>query len=119
MSHAGDEQAVGQQRAREREARKQREADYKTVLGTRAGRAVLWDLLSEAGIYRSAGPVEPHVMAWNEGQRNAGLKLQAEMIRLSPEDYLRAQAEAILAEAKAKEKPASEPATPESETNDG
>lgn len=57
------------------------------VMATRAGRAYIWSLLSNT-IYVSAYSPEPTSMAFNVGQQNVGLKIEADIKIHCPEQYL-------------------------------
>lgn len=66
----------------------------KAVLASRDGRCVLWGILSSAGIYRSSFSTEAAVMAFNEGQRNVGLRLLDQILSVDREAFNLMQDEA-------------------------
>ena len=66
----------------------------KAVLATRDGRIVLWQLLSDTGIYRNSFDRDIAVMAFNEGQRNVGLKLLDRIMSVDANAYRLMQDEA-------------------------
>jgi len=53
------------------------------------------DLLAKAGLFRSSLGTSPELTAFNEGRRDLGLAVLADMMRLCPGQYARMQAEAI------------------------
>lgn len=87
--------------AQEAEDRKRQEAirnlklktDWKQVLSTRSGRAVIWSILSEAGLFNPVFDTNALSMAFKEGRRNYGLKVLDAVMRIAPEAYQRMQEE--------------------------
>lgn len=67
--------------ARERRIRRQQaqaDADLREVLATRAGRAVLFQILRDGRVYeQSFNPDSTHLTAFNEGRRSVGNQLLA------------------------------------------
>lgn len=61
--------------------------DVREIMAFKKGRRFMWRLLDTAGIYRSTFALENAVMAFNEGQRNMGLMLLADIMEASPEKY--------------------------------
>jgi hypothetical protein len=61
--------------------------DLKFVMGNKQGRRFVHRLLQECGVFRSVFHTEPVVMAFNEGGRNMGLKLFAEIHEHCPARY--------------------------------
>lgn len=59
-------------------------ASWNSVLETPAGRAVIYDLLEQCGIY--AGGFSAELAHYNEGRRNVGLFILAKLDR-QPEKY--------------------------------
>lgn len=57
------------------------------VLGTTEGRAVLYRLLAGGGLYRSSFSQDPYLTAFNEGARNAALRLLGDITRVAPDQY--------------------------------
>lgn len=66
----------------------------KEVLETYDGRAVIWQILCDTGLYRSSFSNDALSMAFNEGQRNIGLLLIDRIMLVSPEAYKLMQEEA-------------------------
>ena len=79
--------------AQEANARKTFVDDLKWVMSSPRGRRFVWWLLSVAGVYRLSFNNSGSVTAFNEGQRNVGLRLQAEITDSCHTDYLRMHAE--------------------------
>lgn len=81
--------------AREAEDRRRQEAiralrlktDWKQVLSDRSGRAVIWSILSDAGVFQPVFDTNALSMAFKEGRRNHGLKILDVVMRIAPEAY--------------------------------
>lgn len=54
------------------------------MLRSPEGKIVIRKLLADAGVARSVFNADPAVMAFQEGQRNLGLRLFADIARVSP-----------------------------------
>jgi hypothetical protein len=65
------------------------EQDTKKLLKSKEGQRFIWRYLSAAGIFRPSFSNDPLVMAYNEGKRNLGLILLAEVMALDPDAYIR------------------------------
>lgn len=63
------------------------EADLKRLMRLKWGRRIVWRLLDRAGVYRLSFDGNPLVMAFNEGNRNEGLRVLAQINTLCPELY--------------------------------
>lgn len=80
-------------RASKKKERDKREA-YQRVMSTEAGRAVLWDILSDLGTFKS--PLVPGAQDLTYcaiGRQNAGLELMARLHEASPSGYITMQQE--------------------------
>jgi hypothetical protein len=63
-------------------------ADLAWLMGNKRGRRIVWRLLSHAGLYRlSHQPGDAFATAFNEGQRNQGLRLAALLQAHCRDDY--------------------------------
>ena len=63
-------------------------ADLVWLMGNKRGRRVVWRLLNHAGVYRlSYQPGDALQTAFNEGQRNSGLRLIALLTEHCSEAY--------------------------------
>lgn len=78
VKNAGDPNDVKGAGRQERALERRRLTFYKTVLGTEAGRAVMWDLLCQTGLFESSFS-QSSLIYFNEGRRNVGLKLRADL----------------------------------------
>jgi hypothetical protein len=56
-------------------------------------RRYVWDKLADCGIFRTTFSTDPLQMAFNEGQRNAGLTLLNDIIQYCPEQFIQAMRE--------------------------
>jgi hypothetical protein len=67
--------------------------DLKWLMQNKRGRRVMWRLLASTRLYQSSFNNSGSVMAFNEGQRNVGLKLLAALNTHCPELYVLMQTE--------------------------
>ena len=63
------------------------EADLKWLMGSKRGRRIVWRLLDRAGVFRLSFNTNSMTMAFNEGNRNEGLRILAQIHTLCPELY--------------------------------
>ncbi|BCS54773.1 hypothetical protein [Geobacter sp. SVR] len=76
--------------------REQQIDDMKAVMSTPEGRRFIWRQLGEAGVFRPSFVAgSPDTTSFNEGSRNCGLLLLAEIMSEAPENFLIMQKEAI------------------------
>jgi hypothetical protein len=70
------------------ESRRKEIEDIKWLMAHKAGRRLAWRLLERAGVYRTSFNNSGSITAFNEGQRNMGLFLLAELQEIAPDNYL-------------------------------
>jgi len=68
--------------------------DIKFVMDSVQGRRVVWSVLEKGQVFGTCFNVEPHITAFNEGQRNLALALFQRVMAHCPEQYLKMAAEA-------------------------
>lgn len=61
--------------------------DLKWIMGNKKGRRFVWKLLERSGVYRSSFTGNSTTF-FNEGQRNIGLMLLADIHSVCPEHYV-------------------------------
>jgi len=88
MQYEDDDAANTRQKAEAENRAKTHEDDIKWLMSSPRGRRLSWWILEKAGVNRTSFSNSGSVMAFNEGQRNMGLMLQAEIIGLAPERYM-------------------------------
>lgn len=67
---------------------------YRALMQHQDGRLMMWDMLSECGVFQTTHQGEStHASAFNEGQRNVGLKLFLRLMKLCPDQYATMQKE--------------------------
>lgn len=64
------------------------ESDFKWLMKQKRGRRIVWRFLDSAGVFRTSFNTNSMTMAFNEGNRNVGLKLVALIHSLCPELYI-------------------------------
>lgn len=87
MSNAADPQQIADAEAKAKRKIRIEDEDLRAVMSTAQGRRFLWRLLEQTGIYKLSYTGNSETF-FNEGQRNIGLKLLAEMHRVDPEHYI-------------------------------
>jgi hypothetical protein len=63
------------------------------LMGSPDGRAYIWDKLATAHIFAATFSTDPLQMAFNEGQRNQGLLLLADITQWCPDQFILAMRE--------------------------
>ncbi|HAW2880419.1 hypothetical protein LOK69_00600 [Escherichia coli] len=90
-----DEEELRIQNERKKHDLEQREKDdIKFVMDSEQGRRVIWSLLVKGQVFGTCFNVEPHITAFNEGQRNLALVLFQRVMAHCPDQYLKMAAEA-------------------------
>ena len=90
-----DEEELRIQNERKKHDLEQREKDdIQFVMGSEQGRRVIWSLLGRGQVFGACCNVDPHITAFNEGQRNLALVLLQRVMAHCPDQYLKMAAEA-------------------------
>jgi hypothetical protein len=71
----------------QRARREQWENDFRWLMAQAAGRRLVCSWLRDAGVFRTSFTPDALVTAFNEGNRNIGIKLLDEMHKLCPARY--------------------------------
>lgn len=61
--------------------------DFKWLMTQKRARRYVWRLLEQAGVFRSSFTGDAQQTAFNEGQRNMGLRVLAMVHEHAPESY--------------------------------
>ena len=61
--------------------------DIKWLLSSKRGRRIAWSLLDRAGVFQLSFNTTAMTMAFNEGRKNEGLRLLAQIHEFAPEQY--------------------------------
>lgn len=83
----------GQERAKEQSEEAIRlvlqteQDDIKWLMGSKRGRRVVWRQLERCGVYRLSFNHSGSITAFNEGMRNIGLMLLAQVQELAPDQF--------------------------------
>jgi len=86
VRNAADPEQVEKAKEKVETRDEQKINDIREVLGTRRGRRYFWGLLEWCGIFKTSNSDE-HQIFFNEGMRNVGLKLLADVNEAAPEVY--------------------------------
>lgn len=82
LPSVSDPRQVDERARKARNNRKQELEDMKAVLATPEGRRFVWRLLER--VYQASFNPNNSVMSFNEGERNAALKLWKDVIEADP-----------------------------------
>ena len=84
-----DEELRAEELSKAAELREQQaEADIYHVMSSKQGRRIVWSQLTLCHVFSSTFSTDPHVTAFNEGNRNAGLRLFSMVMSACPDLYL-------------------------------
>ncbi|EFM0018496.1 hypothetical protein DI17_004363 [Escherichia coli] len=90
-----DEEELRIQNERKKHDLWQREKDdIKFVMDSEQGRRVVWSMLEKGQVFGACFNIDPHVTAFNEGQRNLALILLQRVMTHCPNQYLKMADEA-------------------------
>ncbi|TCD18164.1 hypothetical protein E0D81_12645 [Lelliottia amnigena] len=90
-----DEDELRAQSERKKHDLEQREKDdIKFVMDSEQGRRVVWAMLERGKVFGACFNIDPHVTAFNEGQRNLALILLQRVMTHCPNQYLKMADEA-------------------------
>ena len=84
---SAQEKSQSDTETRARLAQKAEEDDYQWLMSSRRGRRVVWRLLEQAGVFRSSFNPTAMQMAFNEGNRNFGIRTLGLIHQYCPELY--------------------------------
>ena len=62
--------------------------DFRWLMSNKRGRRIVWRWLEKTGVFRSSFNHSGSLTAFNEGSRNIGLMLIAQVHEFCPEQYL-------------------------------
>lgn len=86
-SHASAEEDVARAEEKQELLQRLRDEALKELLSTRKGRDYYWHLLGLTGLFETSFATNALQMAKNEGERNIGLRLLTDLMRVSPDTY--------------------------------
>lgn len=86
VKNAADKKQVASAELKEKDREKQALDDVKFILSTTQGRRFIWRLISLCGVYRSSFTGNSTTF-FNEGGRNIGLQLVADIHNVDPDAY--------------------------------
>lgn len=90
-----DEDELRAQNERKKHDLEQRDKDdIKFVMDSEQGRRVVWAMLEKGQVFGACFNIDPHVTAFNEGQRNLALMLFQRVMAHCPNQYLKMADEA-------------------------
>jgi hypothetical protein len=92
--NAGDAAQVNKRQKSQKTRDLQKKAALRKLMGEPEGRMWMWGLLTRCGAFRLSFATDALIMAFNEGRRDIGNHLMAEITRLSPELYMKMVVEA-------------------------
>lgn len=90
--NAADETQVKERSKKELRGRDRELADIRAVLSTHHGRRFFWRYLAECGVFRTSFTGNSTTF-FNEGKRDIGLRLMADLMEAAPEQYMVMQKE--------------------------
>ncbi|ELX9510048.1 Bbp19 family protein [Enterobacter hormaechei] len=94
MTDFGEEELRIQNERKKHDLEQREKDDIKFVMDSVHGRRVVWGLLEKGQVFGTCFNVEPHITAFNEGQRNLALVLLQRVMAHCPDQYLKMAAEA-------------------------
>ncbi|HEO9245149.1 TPA: hypothetical protein ACOELY_000494 [Enterobacter kobei] len=94
MTYIDDEERKAELEAKQQLLAQRDIEDIQFVMGSEQGRRVIWSLLEKGQVFGTCFNVDPHITAFNEGQRNLALVLLQRVMAHCPDQYLTMASEA-------------------------
>lgn len=94
MTYIDDEESKAELEAKQELLAQRDIDDIQFVMGSEHGRRVVWSLLEKGQVFGACFNVDPHITAFNEGQRNLALVLFQRVMTHCPDQYLKMASEA-------------------------
>lgn len=94
MTHINDEERKAELEAKQQLLAQRDIDDIQFVMSSEQGRRVIWSLMEKGQVFGTCFNVEPHITAFNEGQRNLALVLFQRVMAHCPDQYLKMATEA-------------------------
>ena len=91
---AGDEVQVAKRRSKAQRIQDRKEKAIAEVMGTQAGRIVLWDIWEQGRVFQTLFALDPYQHAFNAGNQHPGKTLLDDVMRLCPDKFVLAMNEA-------------------------
>ena len=85
---AGNPDHVRRSKDRSQRIQARADAGFKDLMATPQGRGWVWSLLEECGMFRTSFDPSNSRTFFNEGMRNIGLRVMADVHRLTPDQYM-------------------------------
>jgi hypothetical protein len=85
--NAGDANQVAKAQSKAKLREHLKRSGFRKLMSDVDGRAWMWGLLEECGVFHSSFSKDPLEMAFSEGHRDIGLRRLAEINRLDPGLY--------------------------------
>lgn len=87
VKNAADPEQVQRAKEKQESLNDQRLNDIREVLNTKRGRRFFWRYLTICGVFRTSNADQSQIF-FNEGMRNIGLQLLADVNEAAPDAYL-------------------------------
>lgn len=101
MSAIDDKEKVDRKELKWRVGRRRELEDIAFVLSTPEGRRFYWRIMEKCGLHRSSfGQGSTNTICFNEGERNIGLLLLADLEEADPQAYVKCLSESKTEEIK-------------------
>lgn len=94
MTYIDDEERKSELEAEQQILAQRDIEDIQFVMNSEKGRRVVWSMLEKGQVFGACFNVDPHITAFNEGQRNLALLLLHRVMAHCPDHYLKMAAEA-------------------------
>jgi len=88
VKNAADKDQVKNAKRKEKHRQDKNIMDMQHVLGSLNGRRLMWKYLTICGIFETSFSTDTNRTMFNEGQRNIGLAILADINEANPEAYL-------------------------------
>jgi hypothetical protein len=98
MYNAADRKDIRAAEKLAAEIERERDEFIVASMSVTQGRTYFHNLLSRCHLFNSSFAPDPHVTAFSEGERNIGLQIYADILRLSPNQFITMMQEASIKE---------------------